>query len=438
MTKQPDSLEPNKSQSNSAVDSPNGNSSNQIAQKNITQAINEADTLLYRPYSHPQPVFSSTKNWTPPPSSALVIVAIAIALMIVGLAIDNFWIGVSGSIVALLLSIRILWLPITRWMSQLLPWKERIVLLFGISAIVALAGLLKFLGVYKALGTWLSKINWEASGALAEWFGALGQISIAVLAVYVAWAQYIISRDLTIEQNRLTSQQNLITQQQTIDAYFQGVSDLALGDEGLLEDWPQERIFAEGRTAALISSVDATGKAKVLRFLSRSRLLTPLRRDQHLGRPILDGMGGYQEDREHGLRVIDLGVILAGADLSGTDLRWTDLSDANLVKANLSRCDLVHANLARSILFEANLSGSDVKGLRFFYGNLETASPRSRTLIPDYQTGAYTGAVVENADLTNLQRLSEEQRYYCCAWGGEKTRSSIPGGCQGIPNLLGR
>jgi len=72
------------------------------------------------------------------------------------------------------------------------------------------------------------------------------QILIAVIAVYVAWRQYIISRDLTIQQNLLTVQQNLITQQQTIDSAFQGISDL-VWMEGLLEDWPQERAIAEGR-----------------------------------------------------------------------------------------------------------------------------------------------------------------------------------------------
>lgn len=434
MTKQPDSSS-NQPISNEPMDSPNGSNS-QVTQ--VYRVNSVADSLLYKPYLYPEPIIEKKPIWTPPPNSILGLVVLAIALMIVGLIINNFWVGISGSIVTLLLSIRLLWLPLTNWLDQFLPLKERTILFLGVCGILAIAGLLHFLGVYRFIAAWFSTVNWEASGALAEWSGALGQISIAVLAVYVAWQQYVISRDLTIEQNRLTNQQNLITQQQTIDAYFQGVSDLALGEEGLLEDWPQERIFAEGRTAALLSSIDGTGKAKVLRFLSRSRLLTPLRRDQHLGRPMLDGMGGYEEDRAHGLRVIDLGVMLAGADLYATDLRWTDLSDANLVKANLSRCDLVHANFSRSILFEANLSGADVKGVKFFYGKLETASPRSRTLIPDFQTGAYTGAVIENADFTNVQRLSEEQRYYCCAWGGEKTRATIPGGCKDIPNLLGR
>ncbi|MGA9383354.1 MAG: pentapeptide repeat-containing protein [Phormidium sp.] len=435
MTKQPDSFS-NQPISNEPVESNNGSNS-QVTQE--YSKYSEADSLLYKPYAYsPHFVPRKVEYWTPPPTSILVLILIAIALMIAGLIISNFWLGISGSIVTLLLSIRLLWLPLKNWLDQFLPPKERVLFFLGVCGILAIAGLLKFLGFYRFIEAWFRKVDWDASGALAEWFGALGQISIAVLAVYVAWQQYVISRDLTLEQNRLTNQQNLITQQQTIDAYFQGVSDLALGEEGLLEDWPQERIFAEGRTAALLSSIDGTGKAKVLRFLSRSRLLTPLRRDQHLGRPILDGMGGYQEDRQNGLRVIDLGVILAGAHLSGTDLRWTDLSDANLVRANLSRCDLVHANFTRTILFEANLSGADLKGTIFFYGKLETASPRSRTLIPDFQTGAYTGAVVENADFSNVHRLSEEQRYYCCAWGGEKTRSTIPGGCEDIPNLLGR
>ncbi|MFB2836832.1 pentapeptide repeat-containing protein [Floridanema evergladense] len=436
MTKQPDSFT-NQSVSNSPVDSQNGSSNSHVT--SVNRGHTEADSLLYRPYGELARIAAAKKStWTPPPTSILVVIVMAIALMIAGIIINNFWLGISGSLVALLLSIRLLWSPLSNWLNQFLPLKERVVLFLTICCILAIAGLLYYLGVYRYIAAWFRTINWDASGALAEWCGALGQISIAVLAVYVAWQQYVISRDLTLEQNRLTNQQNLITQQQTIDAYFQGVSDLALGEEGLLEDWPQERIFAEGRTAALLSSIDAAGKAKVLRFLSRSRLLTPLRRDQHLGRPILDGMGGYEEDRENGLRVIDLGVMLAGADLFGTDLRWTDLSDANLVRANLSGCDLVHANFARTILFEANLSGADLKGTKFFYGKLETASPRSRTFIPNFETGEYTGAVVENADFSNVHRLSEEQRYYCCAWGGEKIRSTIPGGCENIPNLLGR
>ncbi len=360
--------------------------------------------------------------------SAIVIVALGV--MAAGLLLGIPWAGFAGALVAILVSLRLLWVPLQPVVLELLTEDETPVLIGTIGIILALLGGLSLLGFYRWLWQQVQSINWEAVGALGEVFGALGQILIAVLAVYIAWRQYVISRNLTI-------QQNIITQQQTIDSYFQGVSELVLDEEGLLEDWPQERAIAEGRTAAILSSVDASGKAKVIRFLSRARLLSPLKRDTRLGRAILDGMGGYAEDRLHGIRVIDLGVMLAGADLSDTDLRWTDLSEANLIRANLARCDLVKANLARAILVDADLTGSDLNGTRFFYGHVETASPRSRTVPPDYRTGEHTGAVIEGADFSDVVQLSAEQRYYCCAWGGTKTRGTIPGGCEGIPNKLG-
>ncbi|BAY62754.1 pentapeptide repeat protein [Calothrix brevissima NIES-22] len=386
------------------------------------------------------------RSWFKPETSnvftvkprALLITLLAIAITIIGLAVNNKLIGIFGTLVTLMLSVAILlpWVQnaIKQWFSP----QDRTLFIAFLGLVVAIIGLVKFSGLGDRLLAWGIKINWEASGTLAEWFGALGQILIAIIAVYVAWRQYIISKDLTIQQNLLTVQQNIITQQQTIDSYFQGISDLVLDEEGLLEDWPQERSIAEGRTAAILSSVDGSGKAKILRFLSRSKLLTPLKRDRRLGRAILNGVGGYAEDRIEGVRVIDLGVMLAGADLAGTDLRWTDLSEANLVRADLSGCDLVKANLSRAILYDAKLCNADFNGVRLFYGSVENASPRSRTVPPNYQTGEHTGAVIENADFTNAQRMSDAARYYCCAWGGEQTRGTIPGGCEGIPNKLER
>jgi uncharacterized protein YjbI with pentapeptide repeats/uncharacterized membrane protein len=368
----------------------------------------------------------------------LLFTSLAIIATVAGIVINNSFLGIVGTVSTLVLSLFILfpWLRdiIQEWFSP----QDRNVFIGLIGIIVAIIGLFRFTNLGSALLRWGMRINWDASGTLAEWFGALGQIAIAIIAVYVAWRQYVISKDLTIQQNSLTVQQNIITQQQTIDSYFQGISDLVLDEEGLLEDWPQERAIAEGRTAAIFSSVDGSGKAKILRFLSRSKLLSPLQRDRRLGRAILDGSGGYAEDLLEGVRVIDLGVMLAGADLADNDLRWTDLSEANLIRANLSSCDLVKANLSRTILYDANLSNADLNGARFFYGLLEQASPRSRIEPPNYQTGKHTGAVIENADFTNAQRMSDSTRYYCCAWCGEKTRQTIPGGCEGIPNKLGR
>jgi uncharacterized protein YjbI with pentapeptide repeats len=361
---------------------------------------------------------------------------IAIAIIVFGLWLDDTWIAAAGCITSVVLSVPIIYRGVQQELLDSLSREQRSQLIASISLLIAFAGSLRVLNFFDYVGSLSGQINWEAVGASGQWGGAFGQILIAILAVYIAWRQYIISRDLTIEQNRLTTQQNVLTQQQTIDTYFQGISDLVLDDNGFLEDWPQEQAFAAGRTAALLGSIDAAGKAKVLRFLSQSKLLTPLRRDARLGRAILDGDGGYDEDREHGVRVIDLGVMLAGTDVSQTDLRWIDLSDANLIRANLSGCDLVKTNFSRTILYEANLNGADIKGSRFFYGSDQFATPRCRNEVPNYTTGEFTGAVVENADFANVQEMSDEQRKYCCMWCGEKSRQTIPGGCEGIPNKL--
>lgn len=307
-------------------------------------------------------------------------------------------------------------------------------LVTAIAIVMAIVVILKLGGFFDYLSSLSTRLDWNAFGALGLWSGAFGQSAIATLAAYVSWRQYIISRDLTIEQNRLNRQQNVITQQQTIDNYFQGIADLVLDKDGFLEDWPQERAFAAGRTLALLGSVDADGKARVLRFLSRSKLLTPLRRDFRLSRAILDGDGGYEEDRAAGTRVIDLQVMLAETDLAHTDLRWMDLSDANLIRTDLSGCDLLKANLSGTILYQANLNSAKLRDARLFYGNVAAASPRSHIERPNYLTGEFTGAVVEGVDFTNVRDLSEAQRQYCCAWCGEASRQTIGGGCRDIPD----
>ena len=390
-----------------------------------TEIDNRSKTPRPSPISNKKPVRTKVSF------SQSQLIIITVLLMGLGLWFRLPWLGLTSAIAALLLSLGVVFNSLRDWISKFLTAGERRTILAFLGFVAAVAGLCNYLGIYRNIGNWLTQFKYDEFGSWADWIGALGQILIAILAVYVAWAQYVISKDLTIQQNR-------ITQQQTIDTYFQGISDLTLNEEGLLEDWPQERAIAEGRTASILSSIDENGKAKVIRFLSQSRLLTPLKRDNRLGRPMLDGSGGYSEDRPFGTRVIDLGVMLAGAYLVGQDLRWTDLSDANMVRANISHCDLVKANLARTVLYEANVAGADFKGTRLFYGSIETATPRSITAPPDYETGVHTGVVVEKANLSGIKRLSEEQRYYLCSWCGEKSRSTVPGGCEGIPNRLGR
>ncbi|MBV8887602.1 MAG: pentapeptide repeat-containing protein [Chroococcidiopsidaceae cyanobacterium CP_BM_RX_35] len=374
-------------------------------------------------------------NRTAEPRITLIILG-AIAIVFLGLALNNFLIGLLGTLLALLLSLFVLlpwWQAV---LTEMLSPQDRSLLVAAMGMAVAVIGLFQFTGVNRWILAWSAQLDWGAIGALGEVVGAVGQILIAIVAVYVAWRQYVISRELTTQQNFLIVQQNLITQQQTIDTYFQGISELVLDEQGLLEDWPQERAIAEGRTAAILGSVDADGKAKIIRFLSDSKLLTPLKRDRRLGRAILNGFGGYEEDRFYGVRVIDLKAMLAGTNLSGTDLRGTDLSETSLIRTDLSYCNLAKANLSRTVLYNAQLVGTDLKGVLMFYGSAETATPRSHTELPNCETGVYTGAVVENANFTHVQRLSEPVRYYCCAWGGSRTRATIPGGCEGIPNKL--
>ena len=353
-----------------------------------------------------------------------------------GLWFKNIGLTVAGCAIALGLSVPILYRGVRPKLPKSISSTQQLNIITSITILVAIVALLKICGFFEYIGTLSTRTDWNVVGALGLWSGGLGQMAIATIAAYVSWRQYIVSRDLTIEQNRLNYQQNVLTQQQTIDNYFQGISDLVLDDDGFLEDWPQERAFAVGRTAALLGSVNAAGKARVIRFLSRSKLLTPLQRDLRLGKVILNGNGGYDEDRIYGVRVINLGVMLAGVDISQTDLRWTDLSDANLIQTILNGCNLSKANLSRTILYQAKLTDADIQGARFFYGNIELASPRIPDRIPDYITGEFTGAVVEAADLTNVRNMSEEQRQYCCAWCGEASRQTIPGGCQGIANRL--
>jgi len=413
--------------SNPSLNSPNGNGSGSSLDartlSGLTEsALSEPAVRNISPQTFQRPQASLPIGW---------IILLSLGLMAIGLFLGNVWLGGAGAIVALLISLRVIGTAAQKAIAELLSPEQQLLTLSLVGVPVALVGLLHLTGLTRPLGVWYYQLNWDVLGSTGEVIGAVGQILIAILAVFVAWRQYVISKDLTI-------QQNTITQQQTIDSYFQGISELVLDEDGLLEDWPQERAIAEGRTAAILSSIDGNGKAKVLRFLSSSRLLTPIRRDRRLGRAILDGMGGYAEDRAFGVRVIDLGVMLAGSDLSGTDLRWTDLTDINLIRVNLYRADLVKTNFARTILCEASLMEADLMGTRLFYGSAKTATPRSRVDIPNYASGEHTGAVVEDADFTNVQRLSEEQRCYCCAWGGSRTRGTIPGGCDGIPNLLGR
>ncbi len=354
----------------------------------------------------------------------LIIASVCVAIALWDLEAGNrrwvlFGLGVAGAIV-----VPILVPAIQRALANSPVGKHWDVSSALAIALVMLVIFGSFTELDDAFWVWFNSLRWDA-------LGALGQILIAILAVWVAWRQNEISE-------KLTGQQNSITQQQTIDAYFQGISDLILDAQGQMEDWPLERAIAQARTSALLGSSDADGRAKIIRFLSSANLLAPLKRDGLLGRAILDGSGGYVVDLERGVRVINLGLMLSSKDISKSDLRYVDLTGANFIKTNFSGCNLTGANFSGAILCRANFRDTDLSKVNFFYGDIATASPRDRNHLPNFETGEYTGAVVEEADFSHAQDLSEENRQYLCAWGGNKTRRTIAGGCQGVPNRLGR
>jgi uncharacterized protein YjbI with pentapeptide repeats len=327
--------------------------------------------------------------------------------------------------------------------GQLLPplwrlWSSRLEDGPTARVLAAVALLLAAITIPLALG-WLDPLaqlfrsgNWEAIGAIGEGVvGAFGSILVACVALLIAWRQVMVDQ-------RLTTQQNRITQAQTIDSFIHGISELISDEEGMLEDWPLERMLAEGRLAAVFGSIDRDGKARVLRFLSHARLLTPLKRDQRLGRAILDGEGNYEEDRATGVPVIRLQQLLQGVDLSGCDLRGVDFNGADLRGADLSLSDLTGANLAGANLAGANLERARLEGCRFFYGRPQTASPRHPALASDLFTGAGSGAVVENSNLSGARCLDPHTHHYLAAWSGPRSRATLPGGPKGIPSQLRR
>jgi hypothetical protein len=380
----------------------------------------------------PVPPFRDGGPWSRLNQSASLQLLLSLGLTLVGLVVGWPPLTLMAGGLSLLLSLWQLVPPLLRRLAGRIDDMPT-------ARVLAVGGLLLgSIAVPLALGWWDPLLNlyrsrnWEAIGALGEGvIGAFGQILVALVALFIAWRQVMVDM-------RLTSQQNRITEAQTIDNFIHGISEMIIDEEGMLEDWPLERMLAEGRLAAVLSSIEAEGKAKVLRFLSHARLLTPLRRDQRLGRAILDGEGHYEEDRFAGTPVIRLHQILRGASLAGCDLRGVDFNGADLRGADLSGADLRDSILAGANLGGANLSGAWLEGARFFWGRPQTATPQRAGHPPDPRSGAGSGAVVENVNLTGVRQLDPQAHYYLACWSGERSRSTLPGGARGIADQLER
>lgn len=356
----------------------------------------------------------------------LLTLLVLLAALLLGLA----WLAVPASLLTVVLALRQLLPPLWQLLARHLEDPPTVRLVATVALVLALLSIPLALGWLDPLLAIYRNGDWEAIGAFGEGvIGAVGQILVALVALMIAWRQVMVDQ-------RLTTQQNRITQAQTIDSFIHGISELISDEEGLLEDWPLERMLAEGRLAAVLSSIDGDGKARILRFLSHARLLTPLRRDQRLGRAILDGEGSYEEDRPKGVPVIRLQSMLRGADLAGTDLRAIDFNGADLSGADLSGADLAEANLAAVNLGGANLQGACLQATRFFYGDALSATPHQAQMEPDHTAGIGTGAQVENINLSGVRQLDPDNRAYLAAWSGARSRLTLPGGCKGLPNRL--
>lgn len=357
---------------------------------------------------------------------------LAAAATLAALALGWWWLALPLGLLTLVLSLLQLLPPLWAVLRLRLEEPATVQTLALLGLVLALVAITVSLGWWQPLASIYRSGDWTAIGAVGEGvIGAFGQILVAFVALVIAWRQFVVDQ-------RLTTQQNRITQAQTIDSFIQGISELISDEDGLLEDWPLERMLAEGRLAAVLGSIDGQGKAKVLRFLAHARLLTPLRRDHRLGRAILDGQGNYEEDRLDGVPVIQLRQMLQGADLEGTDLRGVDFNGADLRGANLTGVDLGGANLAGTNLSGADLDGAQLERTRFFYGTAETATPADPRTPPDLESGVGTGAVVENAHFADLVALDPEIRFYLAAWSGTRSRQSLPGSVKAIPSKLER
>ncbi|MEB3334851.1 MAG: pentapeptide repeat-containing protein [Cyanobacteriota bacterium] len=376
------------------------------------------------------PAFRASNPWSRLNRSAsLQLLCALVVCLVVSLAGLRPLILAAG-ILLLFLSLAQLLPPLWRQLSGRLDDAPTARILAAVGLLLAAITIPWALGWLDPLAELFRSGNWEAIGAIGEGIvGAFGSVLVASVALLIAWRQVMVDQ-------RLTTQQNRITQAQTIDSFIHGISELISDEEGMLEDWPLERMLAEGRLAAVFGSIDRDGKARVLRFLSHARLLTPLQRDQRLGRAILDGEGNYAEDRTAGVPVIRLQQLLQGVDLSGCDLRGVDFNGADLRGANLALSDLTGANLAGTNLAGANLERARMEGCRLFYGRPQTASPRHPNSPMDLASGVGTGAVVENCNLTGARFLAPHVHHYLAAWSGTRSRATLPGGCQGIPSQL--
>ena len=276
-------------------------------------------------------------------------------------------------------------------------------------------------------------MDWTILGSAGEFFGAIGSILIACVAVFIATRQYLDEKRFAREQKALMEdierkneiariEQDRLVRAQSLDSYFDGISNLILRDDILNS---KARNLSKGRTDAILKVLAPDEKRNLLAFLYGSGLITPNEESDE----VVIGLSG--SDLSHAqldgftLRNAHLGMaILKDAQITDCDLNQIDMPGADLERANLKGSEITEANLHGILGFNTNLSASDLSGtdiggadLReanlsesdLTGGNLSGANLRGANLVDANLTGAnLSGANLRDVNLADANLLDAD------------------------------
>ena len=124
--------QPNSPKFDSDTDNPNGTSDSSAISNPSAVDPSPAEITVSQPPTYHSVLPLWSRNGQPsvtqdsPQSPLALITFMAIAILILGLTINNFWVGISGAIVTLLLSLPVIWPPLRRTLIQALSPQERL------------------------------------------------------------------------------------------------------------------------------------------------------------------------------------------------------------------------------------------------------------------------------------------------------------------------
>jgi uncharacterized protein YjbI with pentapeptide repeats len=304
-------------------------------------------------------------------------------------------------------------------------------------------------------------LDWDTFDAIGEFIGAVGSLVIACIVAYIAVRQWLDGRRFDRERRELTEEierknevakqeQERIIRAQSLDAYFDGISNLLLRDGAFGET---ARNLTKGRTDAILKVLKSDEKRNLVAFLYGSGLITldgdnslpvvglsgsdlsgvelsgSTLRKASLSMVNLRGAQISEADldeadlrgadlREADLRGADLsranlhGAVAAAANLSGVDLSEADMSGADLRGGDFSGADLSGSNLSGANLRGADLSGADLRGANLSGANLREAILTDANLLEARLTNLIS---IDSADFTEVMNLAAETRGYLCS-----------------------